>query len=69
MDFLEYVAANPKKFEFSIENIKKLWTILVVNPIHESDRTPMLDFIIKGGFKCKEDLFKHIFCTFNYPVK
>lgn len=69
MEFLEYIAASPKKFEFSIENLKKLWTTLIVNPIHESDRIPLLDFIVKGGFKVKEDLFKNIFCNFNYPVK
>lgn len=69
MDFLEYVAASPKKFEFTLDNFKRLWNILIINPIHESDRNPMLDFLIKGGSRVKEDLFKNIFCNFNYPIK
>lgn len=69
MDFLEYLAASPKKVEFSLEHIKKLWDILVVRPIHESDRTPMLDFLVKGGFRVREDLFTSLFCNFNYDVK
>ncbi|CAD8174555.1 unnamed protein product [Paramecium pentaurelia] len=69
MDFLEYIAASPKKYEFSLENFKKLWNILIINPIHETDRNPMLDFLVKGGFRVKEDLFKNIFCNINYPIK
>ncbi|CAD8115825.1 unnamed protein product [Paramecium sonneborni] len=69
MDFLEYIAASPKKYDFSLENFKKLWNILIINPIHETDRNPMLDFLVKGGFRVKDDLFKHIFCNINYPIK
>lgn len=66
---MEYIAASPKKFEFTLENFKKLWNILIVSPIHDTDRNPMLDFLIKGNFRVKEDLFKSVFCILNYPMK
>lgn len=41
----------------------------MVNPVHDSDKMALLDMLVKGQFKFRDEIFKIVFCRLDYSVK